>query len=135
MIVPASRMIVLADEHIPPPMIAFLRARGHTIYLVTESIIKGEADEVVCAMAEQIGAIVLTLNPRHYARLLPRLPQSRPLRFPNTGRISFTCPGDQALARLDAVIADIEEEFAKAQRRADKRLLVTVEKTRFSIER
>lgn len=102
MVVPPARMTILADEHIPPSLIAFLRRRGHTVHLVTESIIKGEADEVVCALAERINAIVLTFNHRHYARLLPRIPQANVLRFPHVGRISFTCPGDRiSTARSD----------------------------------
>jgi hypothetical protein len=128
-------MTLVADEHIPPQMIAYLRARGHVIHLVTQSTIKGEADEVVCALAEQLGGVVLTFNHRHYARLLARIPQSGKLRFPTAGRISFTCAPSETLARLQAVIEDIEEEFAKAQLRADKRLLVTIDKLRFSFER
>src|SRR5689334_3342139 len=100
-------MILVADEHIPPQIVAHLRGRGHAIHLVTQSTIKGEADEVVCALAEQLGGIVLTFNHRHYARLLARIPQSGTPRFPTAGRISFTCAANEALGRLQAVIEDI----------------------------
>jgi len=128
-------MTLVIDEHIPPSLVALLRQRGHTAHLVTQSTIKGSADEVVCALAEQLGGIVVTFDHNHYERLLPRIPQSRALRFPNTGRISFRGSADIALERLRAVIEDIEDEFRKVQTREDTRLLVTIEKTRFVIER
>ncbi len=128
-------MTLVIDEHIPPPIVVYLRQRGHITHLVTQSTIKGSSDEVVCAIAEQRGGIVVTFDHRHYARLLARIPQSGVPRFPNTGRISFNGSADLALSRLQAVIEDIEQEFRKAQGRADTRLLVTIEKTRFSIER
>ena len=131
----SSRMVLVIDEDVPRPVADFLRERGHILQLVAESTIKGEADEVVCALADQIGGIVVTWNHRHYARLLPRVPQSGELRFPNCGRISFTCPAPMGVPRLEAVIADIEREHDEAQGREDKRLLVTVDKTRFSFER
>ena len=130
-----QRMNLVIDEHIPPLIVAFLRQRGHTAHLVTQSTIKGAADEVVCVLADQQGAIVTTFNHNHYEKLLPRIPQARALRFPNTGRISFRGSADIAMDRLQAVIEDIEDEFRKTQSREDRRLLVTIEKTRFVIER
>ncbi len=84
------RMTLVIDEHIRPPIVTYLRQRGHITHLVTQSIIKSEADELVCALAEQLGGVVVTFNHRHYARLLARIPQSGVVRFPNTGRISFS---------------------------------------------
>lgn len=122
-----QHMILVIDEHI--------RQRGHTTHLVTQSTIMGSPDGVVCALAEQLGAIVVTFDHKHYLRLLPRIPQSGMLRFPNTGRISFNGSADMALERLRAVIEDIEDEARKAQTREDRRVLVIIEKARFVIER
>jgi predicted nuclease of predicted toxin-antitoxin system len=84
-----QHMILVIDEHIPPPLVVLFRQRGHTTHLVTQSTIMGSPDEVVCALAEQLGAIVVTFDHKHYLRLLPRIPQSGMLRYSQYGTDQF----------------------------------------------
>lgn len=133
MLPPAMRF--LADEHVPPPVIAFLRDRGHVVDSVRGSPLRGEADEVIAKAAHESSAIVVTWNHRHYAELISRRPPLNRDRFPNAGRLSFVCPEPLGRRRLEALLDDIEHEHRIVQARRDKRLIMVIGDTWFRINR
>ena len=128
-------MLLLVDENVPDSITTFLRQRGHDVHLVRDSGLKGEPDTYVARAANEIGAIVITFNHRHFAQLIARKAQAGKIRFPNCGRISFRCDEAQGLERLREFMEDIEREYVVAQSRPDKRVILSISANWFSIER
>ncbi len=136
MAAPRSRMLLLIDEHVPDSITNLFRERGHEVRLVRDSGLKGEADHLIAKAANELGAIVVTFNHRHFATLIARRPTAREgIRYPNAGRISFRCQEAVALQRLHDFIDDIELEHAMMQGKSDSRVIIAISDNWFSKER
>ena len=62
-------MLLLIDENVPDQVAAIYRARGHEVLLVRDLFPAGTADEVIARRANDLGAVVVTWNYRHFRAL------------------------------------------------------------------
>ncbi len=137
----SGRIVFVIDEDVPLSVAKFFRNRGHEVHLVKQSTFEGEPGEIIVKLADRIsresgkGVVLVTWNHRHFARLISRRPQLNNLRYRVLGRLSFLCSRAVALKRLNETIDDIEREYQLCQTRNDKRLIMTIDELRFSIER
>ncbi len=122
---PLPPMLLLIDEHVPDSITKLLRNRGHDVRLVRDSGLKGEVDPLIAKAANEIGAIVVTFNHRHFATLIARNSTASRNRFPRAGRISFRCPEVVALERLRQFIGIIESEHAALLGEEDSRVIIS----------
>lgn len=100
--------LVIADEDVPDPMAAFLAARGYAVELARDRYGTQTPDHVIAADASAHRAIVYTFNRRHFLALARRRERDGTLTHPGMTVVSFRLPRPQGLARLRALIADIE---------------------------
>ena len=118
----------LVDENVPNDIVLFLRDRGHTVYYVGDTFVKGSPDQVLHFAAELNGLVVLTFD-KDFKRLVQQLPAgSRTSTRRSAGRISLTCTEIVAVSRIRQLISLIEAhyEFALAE---DRRLILQISET------
>jgi hypothetical protein len=119
-------MRILMDEDADARIGAFLQSRGHTVDYSRKILGRGSPDHLVAAAADQLGAIVVTRNYRHFRRLIRRTPEDLRPSFPRAGLICFRCDDARALERITDLIDAIEVEYALVQQRSDSRLIVAI---------
>lgn len=127
-------MLLLVDENVPQSVADFLASRGHDVRLVRELLPAQTPDQVVAIVGDALAAIIVTWD-KDLRRLAARMPLGSQGRFRRLGRISFRCRESRGLQRIKEVIESLEFEYAQVQKRADKRLIVVVTETSFSVNR
>ncbi len=93
---------------------------------------RGMPDPVIAQIGDSLEMVVVTWD-RGFKQLARRAPHGQRQRFRNLSRITLRCNQARALERLRRYIASIEFEFAQAQDRGDRRLLVEITDTTFVI--
>lgn len=131
---PALPMRLLVDENVPDSVAAFLRERGHQVLLVREHLGQMTPDDFIAWVGENINAIVLTVD-KDFRAIVQRVPQGGRRKFNSLGRISLRCRESRALARMTVFIEEIEREFERLQGTRDKRLIVEITETSYTIRR
>jgi predicted nuclease of predicted toxin-antitoxin system len=116
----------LIDEDVPESVAQYLRERGHIIHYVRELSLAGSPDPIVAAAGDRLGAVIVTWNTRDFRKLASRVPKGGRARLRRLGRLSFRCSEAQGRQRVETVIEIIEAEFARAEQRPDKRLIIEV---------
>ena len=127
-------MRLLIDEDVPQSAIDFLRERGHEVIEVREQVLPATADEVIALLGEEVDAIVVTCNARHFKHLISKVPHGARRQFRRVGRIAMECSQAQVRSRLEALIESIEFEYTQAQRRNDKRVMIEIGNTVFRVQ-
>ena len=126
---------LIVDENVPSSVSEYLRQRRHSVTLAQDVFTRGTADFVIAIAADEQGAIVVTINCKHFERLVSKRDNRGNLRFPNMGLIALDCETSVMVTRLSEFIDLIEAEYALAQARQDKRLLVMVRNKNFRVLR
>jgi predicted nuclease of predicted toxin-antitoxin system len=129
------RLPLLIDENVPESVTEVFRQRGHEISYVRDLCLAGTPDPIVAAIGNRMEAVVVTWNHRDFKKLAARIPKGGQAAFRKLGRISFRCNEARGRIRAEEIMETIEEEYGRAQRRRDKRLLIEVTETRISIIR
>lgn len=122
-------MLLLIDENVPESVTDFLRERGHVVRHVRDLFLPGTPDPIIATAGDRMGAIVVTWNHRDFKRLAARVPTGGQAALRHLGRINFRCPEAKGRMRVEQIIDVIEDEYERAQRRRDKRLLVEITMT------
>jgi predicted nuclease of predicted toxin-antitoxin system len=132
---PATPIRFIADEHIAPEILDFLRRRGHEAIRSIDALGLGALDPEIANWASAENAVVLTSD-RWFRDGLSRRPGQRRIRYPNAGRILFSgsMTKRDMLARIEQHIERIEREHELQQAQDDKRLIVEITKLRILIE-
>jgi len=118
-------MRLLTDENVPDDVGGVFRERGHEVILVREIFAPGTKDPVVAAMGDSLEAIVVSWD-RDFKALVPRAPEGTRQLFRKLGRITFHCDFPKGARRLGVVFDVIDFEYAQAQQRPDKRVLIEI---------
>ena len=126
-------MLLLIDENVPAQVTEVFRDRGHTVELVTDVLASATADQVIAIYGDATAAIVVTWNQKDFRKLAARVsePGTRYLR--RLGRISFRMREPEGRKRLLEVMRWIEMHYEDAERQSDKRLLLEVTRTTFTV--
>jgi len=123
LVLTTPRMRLVTDEMVPDSIGKVLEARHHKVYRVRDYLKQGTPDDGVARFANQVQAIVVTWNVKHFRQLLGR---KHPTPVPKAGMIAFNCEEADGRGRLDTLIEVIEAEFAHLQTRSDKRLFADI---------
>ena len=127
-------MLLLIDENVPDSVSDVFRSHGHEVRLVRDVLLPGTPDHVVAAIADAYGAIVVTWNIKDFRKLGARRQSDQTL-FKRLGRLNFRCRESQGKARAEAMLSRIEFEFLEVQKLRDKRLMITITETTFTVVR
>lgn len=125
------------DEDVPQRIGAYLSERGHQV-VRADALVghEGAPDHVVAALADDIGAIVLTWNKKDYKKIIKRGQQKGGSKLLSAGLISFHRVKETVgLTRLKQVIDTIEFEYGWQQNQKDSRLIATIAMQWFKFER
>lgn len=127
-------MRLIVDENVPDSLATFLAQRGHHVDLVRERFGQMTPDEFIAWVGDAQQAVVVTFD-RDFDRLVARAPEGGRNRFKSLGRISLRCSEPRALSRIREFIDEIEAEYDRCQQRRDRRLIVRITETSYSIVR
>jgi hypothetical protein len=122
-------MLLVIDENVPDPVVAVYRDRGHTIILARERLAAGTADQIVAETANDLGAIVVTWNHRHFRQLAAQRRKNGSLRYPHLGLITYEVPYPDGVRRTLEHINLIEREYESCRTQEAMRLLVHLGRT------
>ena len=115
---PSLRMTVLIDECVPHSVAAVFKARGHTVYFVTELLLAQAPDPLIAVAGNRLEAIVVTWNHKDFKTLTARVPQGNVTKFRKLGRISFRMNEAKGARRAEELIEWIEFEYGVTVRTA-----------------
>jgi hypothetical protein len=123
---PRQRIPVLIDLNVADDVVDVIRQRGHRVTFARDELLPTAPDEEIAKLADDLGAVVLTWD-KDFSRLISRTFFGSPPPHRHAGRISFVgCRYEIGRRRLERYIELIELEWALAQRRRDRRLIVTI---------
>ena len=126
-------MLLLIDEDVPRAVTEFFRARGHEVVHILDVALPSTKDPVVAAIADEMGAVVVTWNARDFKSLAPKAPRGTWQRFRRMGWINFKCRESHGLRRVQEHIESIEFHYAQAQKRRDKRFMIEILEEKFNV--
>ncbi len=116
----------LIDENVPRSVARFLEDRGHEVLLVRDQLTPGVEDPIIVAYAHQIGAIVITLNRKHFKPLISRQPNPLTAEFVRAGLLALHCRAASAVPLLKHSIDFVEFEHRRRQGSDDARVIVEI---------
>ena len=122
---------LLIDENVPESVTDLFRERGHAVQLVRELLLSGSPDPIIAAVADRMGAVVVTWD-RDFNRLIQRVPKGGRGAVRRAGRISFSCNEARGRARLESIIESIEFEYERSQRVGTGRFIVSISESTFT---
>jgi hypothetical protein len=125
----------LLDEDVPRAVGEYLAERGHAVFYVAESLMKGSADVLLVQWVEVNEGVVVTHNYKHFDKLVSRVPRGGRARFKRASRLTLRCAQTHALRRIKELIEDIEHEYDRCQQRADKRMMAEIGDSYFRTDR
>ncbi len=128
------RMRLIVDENVPDSVADFLKSRGHTVMLVREHFGQMTPDEFIAWVGDIHESVVVTFD-RDFKQLVSRVPRGGRRQFHRLGRISLRCREPRALARVKEFIEDIEREYERSLNRRDRRLIVQITETNYTVVR
>lgn len=127
-------MLFLIDECVPDDVAEYLGLRGHQIEFARDLFATSSPDEIVALGGDLLSAIIVTWD-RDFKRFVQRAPRGTRRFFRNLGRISFSCREPLGRKRIEELIESIEFEYAQVQKLSDKRLIVQISETSFTVSR
>jgi hypothetical protein len=125
-------MRFLLDAHVQNIVGDFLQSKGHEVYFVSQRSPPKTPDPVVVADANQLGAIVITRNRKHFSPLISRDDARRSDENPHAGLISFRCRLDMWIPMLEMYWDHIVLEYEKRQLEDDHRIIIEIDHGRIT---
>jgi hypothetical protein len=113
-------MLLLIDENVPDPVTAIYRDRGHEVLLVRDLFPAGTADEVIARRANDLGAVVVTWNYKHFRAFAARKTRRGTFRYPRLGLITYEVPYPEGVERTQRHIRLVENEYDYTQEQGDR---------------
>jgi hypothetical protein len=118
----------LLDHNVPVSVARVLREAGHMAELVSDVLPVDSPDQIVAAVAQSAGAILISAD-QDFDAIAPRIPKGGRNRFRKLSRIALKCDPVHAARRIRANIGYIEIAYADAMNSAGIRMLVTIKTT------
>jgi len=119
-------MPVLIDRTVPEDVAGLFIDRGHRVKFSRTELEPDASDEEIAARADELASVVVTWD-KDFSRLIARAAIGIRQPYRHAGRISFVgCRYVIGRRRVERYIEVIELEWARAQERRDKRLIVTI---------
>lgn len=115
------------DEDADARVGEFLRSRSHIVQFSRAILWQQAPDHLVAAAADELGAVVVKRNTRHYRNLIRRDEPGRSTSpFRRAGLICFRCRDEFALQRIEALVEAIEQEYDRCRTLQDPRLIIEI---------
>jgi predicted nuclease of predicted toxin-antitoxin system len=118
-------MDFILDENVPRDMADMLIRHGHTAVYIRDYVPPGSPDPLVATVAQELNAVLISFD-GDFQHIAPRIPQGQRARFRTLSRIWMRCYEPDGADRLEQALSLVESEFALAEQRADKRMLMWV---------
>jgi predicted nuclease of predicted toxin-antitoxin system len=118
-------MRFILDENVPMAVADMLIRHGHVAEFIREYVPPGAPDPLVATIAQEVDAVLVSFD-GDFQTIAPRIPHGHRTRFRTLSRIWMRCDEPDAAARLEGALPLVESEFALAQQRSDKRMLMWV---------
>jgi hypothetical protein len=125
----------LLDEDVPHAVGEFLAERGHAVFYVEDSLVKGSADTLLAQWVDVNEGVVVTHNAKHFKKLVSRVPSGGRTRFRRASRLTLSCAQPRSLRRVKVFIDEIEREYERCQQQTDKRMMCEIGESNFKIDR
>jgi predicted nuclease of predicted toxin-antitoxin system len=118
-------MDFILDENVPKDMADMLIRHGHTAVYIRDYVPPDSPDQLVATVAQELDAVLISFD-GDFQHIAPRIPKGQRTRFRTLSRIWMRCFEPDGANRLEQALSLAESEFALAQQRADKRMLMQV---------
>lgn len=119
---------------VDPAVGGFLTTQGHAVYEVRHILPPATTDPIVVANANELRAVIITWNRKHFRPLIDRNHGARRDAAPHVGLISVQCRMSEAVDLFDRNLRRIVFEFEERQRDpVDQRLIVEMSVAKFTI--
>ena len=118
-------MDFILDENVPRDMADMLIRHGHSAVYIRDYVPPGSPDPLVATIAQELNAVLISFD-GDFQHIAPRVPQGQRSRFRTLSRIWMRCFEPDGADRLEQALSLVEAEFALAQLKADKRMLMWV---------
>lgn len=118
---PALRFLL--DAMVAREVHTFLVSQGHEVYDVRDYVLPGTKDRTIVAVANELGAIIVTWNRKHYRQLVHRDDQYSREEFPYAGLLALTVPPSEAISHLASWMPYIEVAYGLRQHEDDSRFI------------
>jgi predicted nuclease of predicted toxin-antitoxin system len=118
-------MDFILDEKVPRDMADMLIRHGHNPIYIREYVPPGSPDPLVATVAQELKAVLVSFD-GDFQHIAPRVPHGQRSRFRTLSRIWMRCIEPDGAERLGEALSLVESEFALAQQRSDRRMLMWV---------
>lgn len=112
------------DQCVPDSAGKAFRDHGHEVMLLREHLAIDSRDDLVAALAEREGAILVTMD-KDFNKIAKRFGVGRQ-RFRTLSRITLACKESRACERASAAMSLIEHEWHLCQKGTDRRLFLEI---------
>lgn len=114
------------DHCVPDSVAEVFKKYGHDVVLLRDWLPTDSPDQLVAAVSENEGAVLVSVDSDFQKRIAPRIPRGARARFRKLSHIRLECPEPQAARRLDEAMSFVEAERELALQRADKRMIIAI---------
>jgi predicted nuclease of predicted toxin-antitoxin system len=118
-------MHFILDENVPMAVADMLIRHGHVAEFIRDYVPPGSPDPLVATISQALNAVLISFD-GDFQTIAPRIPHGQRTRFRTLSRIWMRCNEPDAADRLEQALSLVESEFALAQQRSDKRMLMRV---------
>jgi Domain of unknown function (DUF5615) len=119
-------LLVFLDHCVPDSCADVFKKYGHKIIYLREWLPTDSPDQLVAAVSENEGAVLVSVDGDYRRHIAPRIPVGARARFRKLSHIRLECPEPQAARRLEDAISFIEAEHALSLGRSDKRMILGI---------
>jgi hypothetical protein len=119
-------LLVLLDHNVPDSVADVFRKYGRDVVFLREWLPTDSPDQLVAAVCENEGAVLVSLDGDFRRHIAPRIPVGARARFRRLSHIRLECPEPQAAARIEDAMSFIEAERQLALNRPDSRMILGI---------
>jgi hypothetical protein len=117
---------VFLDHCVPDSVAEVFKKYGHDVVFLRDWLPTDSPDQLVAAVSENEGAVLVSVDGDFRKRIAPRIPHGARARFRKLSHIRLECSEPQAARRLEEAMSFVEAEQRLALQRTDKRMIVSI---------
>lgn len=120
----------LLDSNVSNSISTCLLSHGHVVLRANDYLMPGASDRLVVALADQLDAVVVTFNKKHFRPLIHRDDARTLAEFPNAGLLVLQSSPVHGIALLNRWIPHIEFAYdMQRQQSSDRRFIAELSMT------
>jgi len=122
-------LLVFLDHCVPDSVAEVFEKYGHNVVFLREWLPTDSPDQLVAAVSENEGAVLVSVDADYRKHIAPRIPVGARARFRKLSHIRLECPEPQAARRLEDAMSFVEAEQKLSLQRPDKRMILAISTT------